>query len=48
MTGRNALPLTSQRLGEGGAFTAVWTGTKLPNSHKLSGEPLPRLRQTAR
>jgi hypothetical protein len=42
------LLLTSQRLGAGGAFTAVRTGAKLPNLHKLSGEPLPRLRQTAR
>ena len=39
---------TSQRLGAGGAFTAVRTGAKLPNLHKLSGELLPRLRQTAR
>ena len=44
----HGLPLTSQQLGAGEASTAVWTGTKLPNSHKLSGEPLPRLRQTAR
>ena len=40
--------ITSQRLGAGGAFTAVRTGAKLENLHKLSGEPLPRLRQTAR
>jgi hypothetical protein len=40
--------LNVRRLGAGGASTAVRTGTKLPNSHKLSGEPLPRLRQTAR
>ena len=39
---------TSQRLGAGGAFTAARTGAKLPNPHKLSGETLPRLRQTAR
>jgi hypothetical protein len=39
---------TSQRLGAGGASTAVRTGDKLPNLHKLSGEPPPRLRQTAR
>jgi hypothetical protein len=43
-----ALPATSQRLGVGGASTAVRTGAKLPNLHKLSGETLPRLRQTAR
>ena len=42
------LRLTSQRLGAGGASTAVRTGDKLPNSYKLSGESLPRLRQTAR
>ena len=43
------LPITTWwRLGAGGAFTAVWTGAKLANLHKLSGEPLPRLRQTAR
>ena len=42
------LRATSQRLGAGGAYTAVRTGAKLPNLHKLSGEPLPRLRQTAR
>jgi len=28
-------------------FTAARTGAKLANSHKLSGESLPRLRQTA-
>ena len=43
-----ALHTTSQRLGAGGAFTAVRTGAKLENLHKLSGETLPRLRQTAR
>ena len=41
-------PATSQWLGAGGAFTADRTGVKLPNLHKISGEPLPRLRQTAR
>ena len=35
-------------LGAGGASTAARTGDKLANLHKLSGEPLPRLRQTAR
>jgi len=35
-----------QGLGAGGASTAARTGAKLPNLHKLSGEPLPRLRQT--
>ena len=39
---------SSQRLGAGGASTATRTGAKLPNLHKLSGELLPRLRQTAR
>jgi len=34
-----------QGLGAGGASTAARTGAKLANSHKLSGEPLPRLRQ---
>jgi len=42
------LQVTSQRLGAGGAFTNARTGAKISNSHKLSGEPLPRLRQTAR
>ena len=45
---RKSLRPTSQRLGEGGAFSNARTGTKLQNSHKLSGEPMPRLRQTAR
>jgi len=35
-----------QGLGAGGASTTARTGAKLANSHKLSGEPLPRLRQT--
>ncbi|MCL1968494.1 MAG: hypothetical protein FWF65_02875 [Bacteroidetes bacterium] len=35
----------AQWLGAGGASTVVRTGAKLPNSYKLSGEPLPRLRQ---
>jgi len=35
-----------QGLGAGGASTAARTGAKLANLHKLSGEPLPRLRQT--
>jgi hypothetical protein len=35
-------------LAQGGGFTAARTGAKLANSHKLSGELLPRLRQTAR
>jgi len=35
-----------QGLGAGGASTAARTGAKLANSHKLSGELLPRLRQT--
>jgi hypothetical protein len=45
-----ALPLftTCLGLGAGEAFTAARTGAKLSNLHKLSGEPLPRLRQTAR
>jgi len=38
---------TSQRLGAGGGITNAWTGDKLSNPHKLSGEPMPRLRQTA-
>jgi len=42
------LPLTGRQLGAGGASTAVRTGAKLANLHKLSGELLPRLRQTAR
>jgi hypothetical protein len=45
---KKKLPLTWWRLGAGGASTAARTGAKLTNSHKLSGEPLPRLRQTAR
>jgi len=35
-----------QRLGAGGASTTARTGAKLANSYKLSGELLPRLRQT--
>jgi len=35
-----------QWLGAGGASTVARTGAKLANSHKLSGELLPRLRQT--
>jgi hypothetical protein len=42
------LHLTSWQLCAGGASTAVRTGAKLANLHKFSGEPLPRLRQTAR
>jgi hypothetical protein len=42
------LPITFWRLGAGGASTAARTGAKLENSHKFSGELLPRLRQTAR
>jgi len=40
--------LTFWRLGAGGASTAARTGAKFANLHKLSGELLPRLRQTAR
>jgi len=40
------LALNEQGLGAGGASTAARTGAKLANSYKLSGEPLPRLRQT--
>jgi hypothetical protein len=46
ITNYSKLLLTSQRLGAGGASTAARTGTKLANSHKLSGEPLPHLHQT--
>jgi len=35
-----------QGLGAGGASTAARTGAKLASLHKLSGELLPRLRQT--
>jgi len=42
------LHTTWWRLGAGGASTAARTGAKLAKSHKLSGELLPRLRQTAR
>jgi len=35
-----------QGLGAGGTSTAARTGAKLANSHKLSGELLPRLCQT--
>jgi len=41
-----SLAANEQGLGAGGASTAARTGAKLANSHKLSGEPLPRLRQT--
>ena len=39
--------ITSQQLWAGRGFTAVRTGKKLENMHKLSGEPRHRLRQTA-
>jgi len=39
------IAFNEQGLGAGGASTAARTGAKLANSHKLSGEPLPRLRQ---
>jgi hypothetical protein len=42
------LHTTGWRLGEGGGFTAVRTGANVENSHKISSEPRPRLRQTAR
>ena len=41
-----SLAANEQGLDAGGASTAARTGAKLANSHKLSGEPLPRLRQT--
>jgi len=41
-----ALATFGQGLGAGGASTAARTGAKLANLHKLSGELLPRLRQT--
>jgi len=43
---RHRLTHNEQGLGAGGASTAARTGAKLANLHKLSGELLPRLRQT--
>jgi len=40
------LACNEQGLAAGGASTAARTGAKLANLHKLSGELLPRLRQT--
>ena len=48
VTAFGMIRITWWRLGAGGASTAARTGAKLAKSHKLSGELLPRLRQTAR